>query len=73
MLCAGAAVEKQRRTVRFHRSGKRCAVVGCKARGRLGGQAVCGCIPVEKGLLLSTSGPAADEVPGLYCLFLFSV
>ena len=50
------------RTVRFHRDGRRCAVVGYKARGRLGGQAVCGCIPVEKGLLLSTSGRTAYEV-----------
>lgn len=48
-------------------------MVGCKARGRLGGQAVCGCIPVVKGLLLSTSGRAADEVPGLHCLSLHSI
>lgn len=60
----------RRKTLRFHQGGRRCAVVGCKARGRLGGQAVWGCIPVEKGLLLSTSGAAADEVPGMHCLFL---
>lgn len=53
----------------FHQGGRRCAVDGCKARGRLRGQAVFGYIPVEKGPLISTSGPGTDEVPGLHSSF----
>lgn len=69
---SGGEAEAGGRTARFNRDG-RCAAVGYRARGRLGGQAVCGCMPVENGLLLSTSGFAADEVPGLHCLSLHPV
>lgn len=65
---SGGGAEAGGRTLRFHPGGRRCAVVGYEARGRLGGQAVCGCIPVEKGCLSSTSWRAADEVSGLHFL-----
>lgn len=52
------------RTETFNRDSRRCAVFAHTASGRLGGQRIAGFVPVERGLLLSsTSEVAADEVP----------
>lgn len=57
--------EPREREQTFHRDSRRCgAVFAYKARGRLGGQRIGGFVPVERGLLLSsTSEVAPDEVP----------
>lgn len=47
-LCWSSSGKAIEGTERSNRDSRRCAVVGYKASGRLGGQALCGCVPVGR-------------------------